>query len=258
MCALLNVRLVDGDGGAFVPFGDDLEEQLGAARVGLDVAQFAWGRAGQGGRSGRPCGTGRGHRRLRAMLRASFDHRGNGRMYLVPARANTQPALVGYLGYLGDHAGAPTAPAGLFVLTMAGPKIHAVTSFHLDELYLRFGLPDHCPPGRAARCAQCVRAGLFGTLRLVIPNGPGEPPGRRPGSHPDRRLEQDWADTPRYAGTAEPRDIVTISLVLLYERGGGAYFWATLHRDSAGGDRGAPGQQGPGREILTVDGPSSS
>jgi hypothetical protein len=78
------------------------------------------------------------------MLRASFDHRGNGRMYLVPARANTQPALVGYLG---DHAGAPTAPAGLFVLTMAGPKIHAVTCFHLDELYLRFGLPDHCPPG---------------------------------------------------------------------------------------------------------------
>jgi RNA polymerase sigma-70 factor (ECF subfamily) len=32
-------------------------------------------------------------------------------------------------------------PAGLFVLTMAGDRIQAVTRFHLDGLYPRFGLP---------------------------------------------------------------------------------------------------------------------
>jgi hypothetical protein len=30
----------DRDGGSFVPFGDDLEEQLGAAGVDLDVAEL--------------------------------------------------------------------------------------------------------------------------------------------------------------------------------------------------------------------------
>jgi hypothetical protein len=30
----------DGDGGAFFSFGDDLEEQFGAAGVELDVAEF--------------------------------------------------------------------------------------------------------------------------------------------------------------------------------------------------------------------------
>jgi hypothetical protein len=35
--------------------------------------------------------------------------------------------------------------AGLFVLGMAGPNIHAMTRFHLDELYPRFGLPRSLP-----------------------------------------------------------------------------------------------------------------
>ena len=82
---------------------------------------------------------------IRAMLRASFDHRGDRRMYLVPARANSQPALAGYLG---GHEGEPAAPAGLFVLGMAGPQIHAITRFHLDELYPRFGLPRSLPAGQ--------------------------------------------------------------------------------------------------------------
>jgi hypothetical protein len=30
----------DADGGAFLAFGDDLEEELGAARVDLDVAEL--------------------------------------------------------------------------------------------------------------------------------------------------------------------------------------------------------------------------
>ena len=42
-----------------------------------------------------------------------------------------------------------TDPAGLFVLTMAGPRIRALTRFHCDELYPRFGLPGSLPgPGR--------------------------------------------------------------------------------------------------------------
>jgi hypothetical protein len=66
------------------------------------------------------------------------------RLYLVPAWASTQPALACYLGV---DTGAPAAPADLFVLIMAGPKIHAVTRFHLDELYPRFGLPRLLPAG---------------------------------------------------------------------------------------------------------------
>ena len=61
---------------------------------------------------------------------------------LVPTRANTQPALAGYLSGT-DRAAA--SPAGLFVLTMAGPRISAVTRFHCDELYPRFGLAGSLP-----------------------------------------------------------------------------------------------------------------
>jgi len=81
---------------------------------------------------------------IRSMLRASFTFRGDHRMYLVPARANTQPALAGYA--TGTELQV-AAPAGLFVLTMAGEKIRAVTRFHLDELYPRFGLPTSLPQG---------------------------------------------------------------------------------------------------------------
>jgi RNA polymerase sigma-70 factor (ECF subfamily) len=74
---------------------------------------------------------------IRSMLRASFEHRGDRRMYLLPAAANTQPALGGYLS---EPARASAAPSGLFVFTMAGDAIHAITRFHLDHLYPRFGL----------------------------------------------------------------------------------------------------------------------
>jgi RNA polymerase sigma-70 factor (TIGR02960 family) len=79
---------------------------------------------------------------IRSFLHAAFAHRGDRRLYLVPTRANTQPALAGYLT---GPAQAAAAPAGLFVLTMAGPKIHDVTRFHLDELYPRFGLAPSLP-----------------------------------------------------------------------------------------------------------------
>ena len=79
---------------------------------------------------------------IRSFLYAAFAHRGQRRLYLVPTHANTQPALAGYLS---DPGEASAAPAGLFVLAMAGHKIHEVTRFHLDELYPRFGLAQSLP-----------------------------------------------------------------------------------------------------------------
>jgi RNA polymerase sigma-70 factor (TIGR02960 family) len=79
-----------------------------------------------------------GLRAIRSMLAASFAHRGDRRIYLLPARANTQPALAGYLTGPDRQT---AAPAGLFVFTMAGERIRAITRFHLGELYPRFGLP---------------------------------------------------------------------------------------------------------------------
>jgi RNA polymerase sigma-70 factor (ECF subfamily) len=74
-------------------------------------------------------------------------------MYLVPTRANTQPALAGYVG---DRARNAALPSGLFVLGVAGARIHAVTRFHIDELYPRFGLARSLPEagGRAGNPAR--------------------------------------------------------------------------------------------------------
>ena len=79
---------------------------------------------------------------IAAFLRASLDYRGHRRVHLLPARANTQPAFGSYLTDPAEPAG---IPAGLFVLTMAGDRIQAITRFHLDTLYPRFGLPDSLP-----------------------------------------------------------------------------------------------------------------
>ena len=79
---------------------------------------------------------------ITAFLRASLDYRGHRRVHLLPARANTQPAFGSYLADPAEPAG---TPAGLFVLTMAGDRIQAITRFHLDALYPRFGLPDSLP-----------------------------------------------------------------------------------------------------------------
>ena len=68
--------------------------------------------------------------------------RSDDRMYLLPTAANTQPALAGYVG---DRASAAAVPSGLFVLSVAGAKIYAITRFHLDELYPRFGLALSLP-----------------------------------------------------------------------------------------------------------------
>jgi RNA polymerase sigma-70 factor (TIGR02960 family) len=57
---------------------------------------------------------------------------------LVPTRANGQPAF----GYYLRDAHAPIAHAhGLFVLTLAGDKVCAITRFGDNSLYPQFGLP---------------------------------------------------------------------------------------------------------------------
>jgi len=62
-------------------------------------------------------------------------------MYLVPARANSQAPLAGYVatGPLGAF------PSGAFRLAMARhQESRRSPVFHIDELYPRFGLADPC------------------------------------------------------------------------------------------------------------------
>ena len=73
-----------------------------------------------------------------AFLRVSFGWRGERRVRLLPARANTQLA---FGSYLSDQDRPVAFPAGLIVLTIGDDGIRAVTRFHLDALYPRFGLP---------------------------------------------------------------------------------------------------------------------
>jgi RNA polymerase sigma-70 factor (ECF subfamily) len=76
---------------------------------------------------------------IRSFLRASFEFRGPREVYLIPGRANDQPALASYLGDLQE----PIArPAGLFVLTLGADHIQAMTRFHRDDLYPRLGFSD--------------------------------------------------------------------------------------------------------------------
>jgi RNA polymerase sigma-70 factor (TIGR02960 family) len=87
----------------------------------------------------------RGHAAIRSFLRASFGFRGDRRVRLVPTRANTQPGLASYISEPNKPNGpngVAASPGGLFVLSLAGPRIYAVTRFHVDELYPRFGLPE--------------------------------------------------------------------------------------------------------------------
>jgi RNA polymerase sigma-70 factor (TIGR02960 family) len=75
---------------------------------------------------------------IRSFLEASFDFRGERRTYLIPCRANNQPA---FGSYLSDQDQSIARPAGVFVLGFSGDRIAALTRFHLDDLYPRLGLP---------------------------------------------------------------------------------------------------------------------
>lgn len=72
-----------------------------------------------------------------AFYRASFEFRGCRRVLMLPTSANCHPAFGSYV-----TTGTTAAPAGLFVLTLAGDRIRAVTRFHDRALYPRFGLPE--------------------------------------------------------------------------------------------------------------------
>jgi RNA polymerase sigma-70 factor (TIGR02960 family) len=79
---------------------------------------------------------------IRSFLEASFDYRSDRRVYLLPGRANNQPA---FASYLTEREESTAKPAGLFVLTLAGHRIQALTRFHHDALYPLLGFPDSLP-----------------------------------------------------------------------------------------------------------------
>jgi len=79
---------------------------------------------------------------IAAFLRASFDYRGQRRVHLVSTHANTQPA---FGSYVSDPVEPVATPAGLIVLTVSGDRIRAITRFHDDSLYPRFGLAESLP-----------------------------------------------------------------------------------------------------------------
>jgi RNA polymerase sigma-70 factor (TIGR02960 family) len=79
---------------------------------------------------------------IRSFLEASFDFREDRRVYLLSGRANNQPALASYLT---DREESTAKPAGLFVLTLAGDCIDALTRFHHDDLYPLLGFPALFP-----------------------------------------------------------------------------------------------------------------
>jgi RNA polymerase sigma-70 factor (ECF subfamily) len=65
-----------------------------------------------------------------------------GRLRLVPARANTQPA---FACYLPDPATEIARPYALFVLTLEGDRIAAITWFADGGVFPHFGLPQILP-----------------------------------------------------------------------------------------------------------------
>jgi RNA polymerase sigma-70 factor (TIGR02960 family) len=80
-----------------------------------------------------------GRAAVRSFLQASFAFREDREVYLLPGRANDQPA---FASYLSDQEESIARPAGLFVLTLAADHIHAMTRFHRDDLYSRLGFPE--------------------------------------------------------------------------------------------------------------------
>jgi RNA polymerase sigma-70 factor (ECF subfamily) len=76
---------------------------------------------------------------IAAFLQTSFAWRGGRRVRFLPARANGQPA---FGGYSADPDATIAHASGLYVFTLAGDRIQAITRFHLPALYPRFGLPD--------------------------------------------------------------------------------------------------------------------
>jgi RNA polymerase sigma-70 factor (TIGR02960 family) len=77
-----------------------------------------------------------------AFLRAGASWRPGRPLHVVPTRANGQPA---FGCYLDDVDGLVARPAGLVVLTLAGPRIRALTRFLDAGVFDAFGLPAELP-----------------------------------------------------------------------------------------------------------------
>jgi RNA polymerase sigma-70 factor (TIGR02960 family) len=75
-------------------------------------------------------------------LRAATSWRPGRRLQVVPTGANGQPALGCYLD---DADGRVARPAGLLVLTLAGPRIRGLTRFLDADVLGPFGLPAELP-----------------------------------------------------------------------------------------------------------------
>jgi RNA polymerase sigma-70 factor (ECF subfamily) len=78
-----------------------------------------------------------GHDAIAAFLRYREDLRGTP-LRVVPTRANTQPA---FGCYLPDTHAAIARPRGLFVLTLEGDAVSAITWFTDTGVFRHFGLP---------------------------------------------------------------------------------------------------------------------
>jgi RNA polymerase sigma-70 factor (ECF subfamily) len=81
----------------------------------------------------------------RTAISAFLDGAERGRgapLRVVPIRANSQPA---FGCYLPDQHGAIARPRGLFVLTLEGDAIAAITWFFDTGLFRQFGLPRSLP-----------------------------------------------------------------------------------------------------------------
>jgi RNA polymerase sigma-70 factor (TIGR02960 family) len=79
---------------------------------------------------------------IRSFLAASFAFRGERGVYLLPGKANNQPCLASYLAARDEPI---ASPSGVFVLTLAGERIDAMTRFHRDDLYPPLGFPPSLP-----------------------------------------------------------------------------------------------------------------
>jgi RNA polymerase sigma-70 factor (TIGR02960 family) len=78
-----------------------------------------------------------GHEAIAAFLRSREEDRG-APLRLVPARANGQPA---FACYFPDGEAGIAHPRGLFVLTLAGDRIAAITWFLDTSIFRHFELP---------------------------------------------------------------------------------------------------------------------
>ena len=75
---------------------------------------------------------------IRSFLAASFAFRGERGVFMLPSRANNQPA---FASYLADRDELIAKPSGVFVLTVADQHLSALARFHVDDLYPRLGFP---------------------------------------------------------------------------------------------------------------------